>query len=128
MFSYHHYHGIIMLFCNYLFIYLFPLLNNKILEGFYFFRFYLFIFRERKGGRKRGRETSMCGSLLARSPPGTWPEPQARALKTGNRNSNPLVGRLVLNPLNHTSQGSLRAFYSPDPDCLAHSRYSIKVG
>ena len=29
----------------------------------FFKRFYLFIFRERKGGRKRGRETSMCGCL-----------------------------------------------------------------
>ena len=27
-------------------------------------RFYLFIFRERKGGRKRGREPSICGCLL----------------------------------------------------------------
>ena len=31
----------------------------------FFLRFYLFIFRERKGGRKKGRETSMCGCLLS---------------------------------------------------------------
>ena len=31
---------------------------------FFFLRFDLFIFREGKGGRKRGRETSMCGCLL----------------------------------------------------------------
>ena len=30
-----------------------------------FLRFYLFIFREGKGGRKRGRETSVCGCLLS---------------------------------------------------------------
>ena len=32
---------------------------------FYFFKdfIYLFIFREGKGGRKRGRQTSMCGCL-----------------------------------------------------------------
>ena len=29
----------------------------------FFLSFYLFIFREKKGGRKRGRETSMCGCL-----------------------------------------------------------------
>ena len=29
-----------------------------------FLRFYLFIFREGKRGRKRGRETSVCGCLL----------------------------------------------------------------
>ena len=39
-------------------------------------RFYLFIFREGKGGKKRGRETSMCG-CLSRGP--HWgPEPQPR--------------------------------------------------
>ena len=65
----------------------------------------LFIFREGKGGRKRGRETSMCG-CLSRPPPllGTWAITQACAL-TGNRTSNPLVRRLTLNPLSHTSQG-----------------------
>ena len=29
--------------------------------SFFFLRFYSFVCRERKGGRKRGRETSMCG-------------------------------------------------------------------
>ena len=37
---------------------------------------YLFIFKEGKGGRKRGRETSMCG-CLSRTP--YWgPGPQPR--------------------------------------------------
>ena len=34
---------------------------------------------------------------------GTWPTTQASAL-TGNQTSDPLVGRLALNPLSHTSQ------------------------
>ena len=37
-------------------------------------------------------------------PLGTWPATQACAL-TGNRTSYPLVHRLALNPLSHTSQG-----------------------
>ena len=35
---------------------------------------------------------------------GTWPTTQACAL-TGNRTSDPLVLRLMLNPLSHTRQG-----------------------
>ena len=60
-----------------------------------------------KGGRKRGRDTSMCGCLShAGDLQGTWPTTQACAL-TGNRTGNPLVHRLALNPLSHTSQGCL---------------------
>ena len=34
------------------------------IENFFlFFRFYFFIFREKKGGRKRGKEISVCGCL-----------------------------------------------------------------
>ena len=36
---------------------------------------------------------------------GTWPETQACAL-TGNQTGNPLVRRLVLNPLSHARQGN----------------------
>ena len=36
---------------------------------------------------------------------GTWPTTQACTL-TGNQTSSPLVHRLALNPLSHTSQGS----------------------
>ena len=42
----------------------------------------------------------MCGCLLPLL--GTWPTTQARAL-TGNQTSDPLVRRLALNPLSHTS-------------------------
>ena len=46
---------------------------------------YLFIFREEKGGRKRGRETLMCERYIYRLPlthpqPQTWPTTQACAL------------------------------------------------
>ena len=43
---------------------------------------------------------------------GTWPATQARAL-TGNRTSNPLVRRLALHPLSHTSQGAISKVYMP---------------
>ena len=41
---------------------------------------------------------------------GTWPGTQASAL-TGNQISDPLVRRLVLNLLSHTSQGSSYIFF-----------------
>ena len=66
--------------------------SNTFLKDF----IYLFIFRERKEGRKRGRATSMCECFL-RSPLGTWPATQACAL-TGNQTCDPLVGRPALNP------------------------------
>ena len=56
-----------------------------------------FISREGEGGRKRGRETSMCGCLLG---------PQPRLVPCGTQTSDPLVCRLVLDPLSHTSQGT----------------------
>ena len=72
-------------------------------------RFYLFIFREGKGGRKRGRETSMRGCLSHTPLLGTWPTTQACAL-TGNHRGKLLVCRLVLNPLIRTSQGEIYFF------------------
>ena len=48
---------------------------HKKTEGFFFLRFYLFIFREGTGGRKRGKEISVCG-CLSRAPywgPGLQP-------------------------------------------------------
>ena len=73
-------------------------------------RFYLFIiFREGKGERKRGRETSMCACLLQPLLE-TWPATQAWAL-TGNRTSDPLVHWPALDPLSHTSQGKTIFLY-----------------
>ena len=68
---------------------------------FPFLKIYLFL--DRGGGRKRGRETSLCG-CLSRAP---WPAPQACAL-AGTRTCDPLVRRPVLNPLSHTGQGCIR--------------------
>ena len=79
-----------------------------LLDIFYFTflifkRFYSFFFRVGKGGRKRGRETSMCG-CLSHAPywepvrnPGMCPRLGVKM--------DLLVHRLALNPLSHTSQG-----------------------
>ena len=64
-------------------------------------RFYLFSERgERK--EKKGEKHQLVAS---QTPPARdWPATQACAL-TGNRTSDPLVCRLALKPLSHTSQG-----------------------
>ena len=81
----------------------------------FFFRFYLFIFRERAREVEREGEKHRCVRErlpLACPQLGTWPATQACAL-TGNRTRDLLVLRLVLNPLNHTSQGdNLNTFYN----------------
>ena len=41
---------------------------------------------------------------------GTWPATQACVL-TGNRTSDPLVHKRVLNPLSHTSQGYFLSYF-----------------
>ena len=38
-------------------------------ENFFLKIIYLFIFRERKGGRRRGKEKSMCGCLSPKHVP-----------------------------------------------------------
>ena len=75
------------------------------LGGFFFLRFYLFIFRERgRGVKGKERERNIDVWLpLVRPLLGTWAATQARSL-TGNRTSDPLVPRSALNPLSHTSQ------------------------
>ena len=71
--------------------------------------FYLFIFREGKGGKKRGRETSRCGCLL--HTPYWGPGLQPRHVpQTGNQNKDPLVHRQAPSPLSHTSQGPTYPF------------------
>ena len=69
-------------------------------------RFYLCIFKER-GGRERGRETSMCKRHinclpLARPRLGTWPATQACA-PTRKQTHDLSVRRVALSPLSHTS-------------------------
>ena len=69
--------------------------NKNKVQWIIFKRFYLFIFREEKGGRKRGRETSMCG-CLSHAPYWTWQTIWACA-RTGNEAGDPLVFRPALN-------------------------------
>ena len=82
--------------------------SSVLWEFFFLLYFCVFIFGEGKGGKKRGRETSMCERniiywlLLVCPHLGTWP---AR-----NRTGDLSVCRTALNPLNHTSQGSV-VFY-----------------
>ena len=59
----------------------------------------LFILREGKGRRKRNINVWLP---LMRPLLGTWPSTQVCTL-TGNETSDPLVLRLALNPLSHTS-------------------------
>ena len=92
---------------------LMPIFNGK--KVFLFFppqRFYLFIFRERKKtGREKERERNINVWLpLAHLLLGTCPATKECAL-IGNRTCNPLVCRLALNSLSHTSQGERRSFF-----------------
>ena len=51
-------------------------LDYRSLFPIFFFRFYVFIFREGKRGRKRRRETSMCGCLSHTPYWGPGPQPR----------------------------------------------------
>ena len=78
-------------------------------------RFYLFIFREGEGKEKERERNINVWLLLAQPLLGTWPATQACAL-TGNQTGDPLVRRLVLNPLSHTHQDYLLYFNSSHPN------------
>ena len=83
---------------------IFYLIPLSIVTFFFFFGwYYLFIFREGKGGRKRERHINVWLPLVCPLL-GTWPATQACAL-TEHRTGDPLVRRMALNPLSHTSQG-----------------------
>ena len=84
----------------------FPMTAQSVTEQFlwgFFWRFYLFIFREGER-REKERERSINVWLPLTCPLlGTWPATQACAL-TGNWTSSLLIHSPVLNPLSHTSQ------------------------
>ena len=85
--------------------FVFWLAGNSIIYLIIFNFVYLFL----EGGRGRGRETSMCERYMVAShtpPTGDLAHNPACTL-TGNRTSDSLVCRLVLNPLSHSSQGQL---------------------
>ena len=62
------------------------------------------MFREGEGKEKERERNITVWLPLIRPLLGTWPETQACAL-TENRTGDPLVHRLALNPLSHTSLG-----------------------
>ena len=67
--------------------------------------YFIYLLLERGQGREEERERNINVWLPLTHPLlGNWPATQAYAL-TGNRTCDPLVRRLVLNPLSHTSQG-----------------------
>ena len=70
--------------------------------------FIYFTFRER-GKEKEERNINVWLPLL-HPLLGTWPATQACAL-TGNRTGDPLVHRLVHNPLSHTSEEKTFKYY-----------------
>ena len=84
--------------------------QHNTLKIYPFFKKVLFIFREGKGGRKRGRETSMCERHIDQqvaslpSQLGTWPATQVCPL-AWNRTGDLLVHRTTCKPVSHTSQG-----------------------
>ena len=83
-----------------------PLFSFSFLKNI-FKRFFIHLFLERGEGReKKERNINVWLPLV---PPilRTWPAIQARAL-TGKRTGDPLVRRLALDPLSHTSQGDFQ--------------------
>ena len=97
-----------VLFCLLAFHVLFILSRTVVSTSFFFLRFYLFIFRERGREGERGEEY-LCGCLSCA--PYWRPDPQPRQCALpGNQTGDPLVHRLVLNPLSHTSQGWFQLF------------------
>ena len=80
-------------------------LNTKVFK-----RYFLFSFRQR--GREGEREEKKYQCVVASCTPHNGePDPTTQACAlTGNQTGNPLVCRLVLNPLSHTSQGHKQLF------------------
>ena len=71
-----------------------------------FFKDFIYLFSEK---RKKERNINVW-LPLTRPLLGTWVATPTHAL-TGNQTCNPLVHRLPLNPLSHTSQGSVNIFF-----------------
>ena len=69
-----------------------------------FFLNFIYFQREWKGGREGERHQCVAASCPLLGAGGAWPKAQACFLAR-NQTSDPLVRRLVLSPLSHTSQG-----------------------
>ena len=89
---------------------------------FFFQILFLFVFRERGGEKERQRNINVW-LPLSRPLLGTWPTTQGCAL-TGNQTSDPLVHRMALNPLSHTSSVSYTHLTLPTTGSLCRSRWS----
>ena len=74
-------------------------------KGKHFFKDFIYLLLDRGEGREEERERHVVASHAPPPPTGPW----ACAL-TGNQTSDPLVRRLALNPLSHTSQGKGKHF------------------
>ena len=89
-----------------------------------FLKDFIFLQRDRKGGRKRRKHPCVVASCKPQL--GTQPATQACAL-TGNQTSNPLICRLVLNPLSHTNRVCFCNFYAyarSSCSCIKHLIFS----
>ena len=87
-----------------------PLPGKFYLFIYLYLKKFIYLFLERGVGREKERERNFNMLLpLAQPLLGPWPATQACAL-TGNQTINPLVCRLVLSPLRHTSQGYYFSF------------------
>ena len=85
-----------------------------------FLKDFIYLFLDRGEGREKERERNINVWLpLTRPLLGTWPTTHTCVL-TGNRASNPLVCRPVLNPLIHTSQGLYNQFLELNSLDLKH--------
>ena len=79
-------------------------------EDLHFLKDFIYSFLERGERREKERERNNNVWLpLVHPLLGTWTATQAYAL-TGNQTGDPLVRRLVLNPLSHISQGRICIF------------------
>ena len=74
-----------------------------------FFKQILSILFLREGKEKEGEKHRCVVASHTHPPLGTWPATQT-CVPTGNQTRDPLVGRPVLKPLSHTSQGLWERF------------------
>ena len=88
------------------------IVGNTDLSHFTFFKKkFTYLFLDRGEGREKESERNINMWLpLERLLLGTWPAAQECAL-TGNQTGDPLVCRLALSPLSHTSQGWIQGTF-----------------
>ena len=83
------------------------LCSEKLILLFYFLKGFIYLYLETREGKEKERERNINVWLpLAHPLLGTWPATQACALPE-NWTSDPLLRRLVLNPLSYSSQGTI---------------------